>query len=1012
MSPSSFAPARWLWVLALFFTSASVAVAQTTISGQISDAGNQETLIGANVIVPGTSIGTATDFDGNFELTVPEGTTALSVSYAGYQTQTLTLTPGQTTYNLNLSAGELLDEVVVIGYGSQKSKEVTSAVTSVKEDDFNQGVVNNPTQLIQGKVAGLQIANPGGDPNQAPTIRLRGLSTLGANTEPLVIIDGVIGASLSSVDPNDIASFDVLKDGSAAAIYGTRASSGVIIITTKKGKAGETTVSYQAQGGVETLAKGVEVASADRYVELRGSAVDFGERNNLYDDLTRTALSQIHNLSLSGGLGTGSYRASVNFRDVQGVANFSGFNQLNGRLNVTQSAFENKLRFDFTATTTTRKADVGFNDAFRYAVIFNPTIPLRGTVAPTGANYSYVGGYAQVDQFDYFNPVAINEQNSNTSDIQDQLLSGRVTVTPIPGLDVAALFSRNTVDSRFDQYYSKQSRFVGAGRNGLGQRTTRTNANDLFELTGNYALELANNSSVSFLAGYSYQKFETDESFVGTGNFISDQAGVSNFRFSNDFATGNATVTSGGDRSELQSVFGRVNFDYDDTYFLSASVRQDGSTRFGANNKTGIFPAVSGGVNLAKFVASSAVNTLKLRAGYGVTGNTPSGSRQSIQVFEPGGSFFYQGRFVPSYGITRNANPDLRFEKKGELNVGLDLAFLDYKLTGSVDYFNRRTTDLIFNVPVSIGSANPATGGSYVANSIFANLEDVAFVNRGVEFSLGYQVASTENFTWNPRIVISTVKTILDSVDVENPSFPFFTGGARQQFQPSTSPGAPGQNNAPTQVLRAGQEIGQIYTYVYQGIADNGDYILEDLDGSGDVTINSEASPDKRVVGSGLPDWTLGFQNEFRFGNFDAQLFFRGAFGHSLSNMPRNFYENVAPTRGTDNVVVTKYFDPGLNPSTLRFNSLYVEKADFVTLDNASIGYTFDLPSDSKLRRARIGLSGQRLFYITNYTGVDPEVRYADNADPLNPNILAPGIDRRNNYFRTRSFNLALNVTF
>ncbi len=443
--------ARWLWVLALFFASATVGIAQTTINGQIKDSENGETLIGANVVVPGTSIGTATDFDGNFELTVPEGTSALQISYAGYQTQNLSLTPGQTTYNLNMSAGELLDEVVVIGYGSQSSKEVTSAVTSVKEEDFNQGVVNNPTQLIQGKVAGLQIANPGGDPNQAPTIRLRGLSTLGANTEPLVIIDGVIGASLSSVDPSDIASFDVLKDGSAAAIYGTRASSGVIIITTKKGKAGDATVTYNVQGGAETLAKGVEIADANRFVELRGAAADGGERNDLYDELTRTALSQIHNLSVSGGVGKGNYRASVNYRDVQGVANFSGFDQLNGRLSVTQSALNDMLKFDFTATTTTRSADVGFNEAFRYAVIFNPTIPLRGTVAPAGANYSYIGGYAQVDQFDYFNPVAINEQNSNVSRVRDQLLSGRVTLTPIDGLDIAALYSRNYVDSRFDQ---------------------------------------------------------------------------------------------------------------------------------------------------------------------------------------------------------------------------------------------------------------------------------------------------------------------------------------------------------------------------------------------------------------------------------------------------------------------------------------------------------------------------------------------------------------------------------
>ena len=481
---------RWLWVVALLLSSATVALAQTTVSGQIIDGQTNETLIGANVLVPGTSIGTATDIDGNYELTVPAGTTELQVSYAGYQTQTITLEPGRTSYNLTLAAGELLEEVVVVGYGTQTEGSVSGAVTSVKERDFNQGVVNNPTQLIQGKVAGLQIAQVGGDPNGSPTIRLRGLSTLGSNTQPLIIIDGVIGASLASVDPSDIASINVLKDGSAAAIYGTRASSGVILVTTKQARPGESSVTYRVQGGLEQIANRVQVASADRFVELRGfdengnprQNVDFGSRNDLVDEITRNALSHIHNLSFAGGLGQGTYRASLNYRDVEGVSRFSGFDQLNGRLNVTQTALDDMLEFDLTVSSTDRRSEIGFNEAFRYTTIFNPTLPLVAAENPVG--YNNVGGFPQINGFDYFNPIAINEQASNTGRQNNLLLSGRVTFRPIEAVSISAFLARNRDNNTFDRYYEKESFFVGRNRNGLASRYQEEIRNNLFELTG------------------------------------------------------------------------------------------------------------------------------------------------------------------------------------------------------------------------------------------------------------------------------------------------------------------------------------------------------------------------------------------------------------------------------------------------------------------------------------------------------------------------------------------------
>ncbi len=1007
---------RALWIVALTFVSIATVSAQRTLSGTLTDEGTDEPLIGANILVVGTSTGTVTDFDGNYELEIPdEDGVQLRITYTGYATETIDLTSDQSTLDIAMRSGQDLEEVVVVGYGSQTQDEVTSAVTSVKEKDFNQGVVNNPTQLVQGKVAGLQIAQPGGNPNATPTIRLRGLSTLGANTEPLVIIDGVVGATLQSVDPSDIASFDVLKDGSAAAIYGTRAASGVILITTKNGQAGKTVVSYNVQGGLTTVAKAVPVASAERYVELRGEAVDYGEQNDLSDLLTRDALTQVHNVSLSGGLGTGNYRASFNYRDEQGVSRASGFDQLNGRLSVNQTALDGRLKFTIVGSSTSRNSEFGFDEAFNYATTFNPTLAIRPDL-PDGDYDGFIvrGGFSQIQQNDYFNPIAIIEQNSNTGVRRDALLSGRVVLTPVNGLDLSAQYSINQTNNRNNTYFGRNDQFRGFGSRGLATRFDDEVRNNLFELTGTYVVDLSDKLNVEVLAGYSYQQLESDFTRNESGSVVSDALGTDNFALASNFRFGLGNVTSGGDRSEIQSYFGRVSLDFDNTYFLQASVRQDGSTRFGNDEKTGIFPAVSGGINLGSFVSSPNVNTLKLRVGYGVTGNIPGESLLSKLVYE--GQDFYpiEGNprsFLQAVGPGRSANAGLRFEKKGELNAGLDFAFLDYKLTGTFDYFRRRTTDLLFPVAVAPGGTSP-NGDPFLTNSIEANLDDVAFENTGVEFTVAYDVVSNETFSWTPRVVISTVKTIFDSVDTDNPVFTFFPGGAGEQYQFETSPGAPGQNNAPTQVLRAGEEIGQIYTYEFQDISESGDYVFVDQNNDGTIEFTSGASPDKIVVGSGLPDWTLGFQNEFRFGNFDASLFFRGVFGHSLQNLNRNFYENVSPSRGTDNVVITELFDERLRPDELRFNSLYVEKADFLTLDNASVGYTIPLSEGSAISSLRVALSGQRLFYITGYTGVDPEVRYADNVDPFNPNILAPGIDRRNSYFRTRSFNLAVSVSF
>lgn len=978
------------------------AFAQRTISGTVTDAASKEPLIGANVLVVGTSSGTITDIDGTYSLSVPAGATELEFSYTGYTSQKVTI-GASNTIDLALSAGRLLDEVVVVGYGTQKSKEITSSVTSVKAEDFNRGNVNDPSQLIQGKVAGLSIARPGADPNGGFTVRLRGLSTLGANTQPLIIIDGLIGGSLNLVDPNDIETIDVLKDGSAAAIYGTRASSGVIIITTKKGRKGFSNVEYNGYVAAESIARQVQTVSASEFVRLRGQNVNRGSDTDWMDQVTQTGISQVHNLALSGGLGNGStYRASVNFRDVNGIGIGSGFNQFNGRLNLSQKALNDRLTIDFNLGATEREANYAFVEAFRYATLYNPTAPTRFAANSTNPLANKYGGYYQEENFDYFNPLAILEQGTNVGSIKGLVLGGRADYKLAEGLTISSSYTIQRENRLFGQYYDSNAYFRGFNRQGLASRTTQDDLSRLFELTGTYQKQLGT-ANLNILGGYSFQENTFQGFNAENGNFISNDLGFNNLNFGLDLPNARANMGSYKSLQRVIAFFGRVNLNVDDTYFLSASVRQEGSTLFGEGNKWGLFPAVSAGVTLSNLFEISGVDNMKLRAGYGETGSLPPSGGLSQLLFSRQGSFFYNGAFVPAIGPGRNANPDLRWETKGEFNVGLDLSMLDYKLTASIDYYQRRTRDLIFQVNVPV----PPN----LAARTWANLEDAALTNNGLEIALGYTLDKGK-FRWNPNLVFATFNTVLDTVSAPDAKFKFFQSGG-QLFDFSTSPGAPGLNNNPTMVVQAGQPLGQFWGPTFLEVKE-GRFVFEDRNGDGMIT-----DADYSVIGNGLPKFSLGLNNTFQVGNFDINVFIRGDFGHELANMYRVFYEPLGTgSRDIENIVQTKYFDETLRDAP-RFSSHYIEKADYLVLDNATLGYSFNLPKGKAFSKLRVYLAGQNLFYITGYTGVDPSPRYADAGDPdnggfqnLNGNPLFPGLDRRNTYFRARTVTIGANVTF
>ena len=948
---------------------------QLVVSGTVRDQDGLP-IPGASVVVKGTTIGTSTDFDGNYTIDAPSDA-ILQFSYLGYSPTEVAVN-GNTTIDAVLQEDiSKLDEVVVVGYGTQRKKEITSAVASVKAEDFNKGNVNSPAQLLQGKVAGLSIASPGGNPNQGFAIRLRGLSTFGANTGPLIVIDGIIGADLNSVDPNDIESMDILKDGSAAAIYGSRGSSGVILITTKGGKSGQTSLEYNSYVSVENVARTPEVMTASEFVGVGG--IDHGSETDWYDEITRMGVTHVHNLSLSGGAGGTTYRASLNYRDGQGVAINTGFDQLIGRLNLTQRALDNRLRVTLNLSNQVRNEQRGFDSAFRYATIYNPTAPVFG-----GPEADRFGGYWQEILFDYFNPVAILQQNQNDRELKTTQMNIDADFKLIDGLKIGARYSLQNISRLDGLYYRSDSYLTGLSTGGLARRDTDDFETELFETTLSYDHQFGD-LNMAAIAGYSYQEFTNEGHHAQLTRFISDEFGYHNLQASQDFLEGLGDVDSYRNQSKLIAGFARVNLNYQDTYFFSASIRREGSTKFGENNKWGNFPAVSAGVDLSNLIEKDYINNLKLRASFGVTGNVPRDSYLSLLRFGPSSNFFYQGNFVPSYAPVSNPNPDLKWERKEEFDIGLDFTLFDNRLDGTIDYYDRRTSDGIFNLPVSV----PPN----LFNRQWLNVGEIK--NSGLELSVGYTM-DLGKLTYTPRFNFSTFNAKLVSLSNDNVGF------GEDGVQDISNLGSPGQNR-PLIRVEEGAEIGQIIGLQFDGVNDDGTWRF--VDQNNDGTINTE---DEVIVGNGLPDFEIGFNNSMTFGNFDLNMFFRGTFGHDLIHTNRAFYETQA-VAVSYNVIKTDLYLPELTDQAL-YSDLHVENASFFRLDNMTLGYNFNVSDTKYLKNFRLYASGQNLFTITDYTGVDPEVRYAEPVN--NGGVLAPGIDRRNTWFTTTTFTLGLSAKF
>jgi len=991
---------KLLSMIALFFALVAFAGAQTgEATGKITD-GNGEALIGANVVVKGTTIGTVSDLNGIYTLTgIPTGTQTLVSSFIGFALfeQTVEIKTGE-TLKLDIILLEdiaTLDELVVVGYGTQKTKEVTGSITSVKSEDFNNGNINNAAQLIQGKVAGLSISKPGSDPNADFNIRLRGLSTFGSNTQPLIIVDGIQGVDLKSVDPEDIASMDVLKDASASAIYGTKGASGVIIITTKKGKKGTedkpVNVEFSSSFTTTSIDKEPDILTMDEYLKFP-NAVDYrtdtinGTGTKWIDEITQTAFTQTYGVAANGGTNNANYRMSFNYRDGEGVIKGTGFDQLSGRVNLTQKALNDMLTLDFNFSGSMRNEQYSPGAAVTSALKYNPTAPIYDN-SESAKEY---GGYFQVNAFGFYNPVAILEQNSNDGKKTNLAGSFKATLEPIDGLKLSAFYSQDIKSELYGEYndiatYYTANEFTSPGK-GYAKREEKYYDNKMFEGLVTYDKTIGELKS-NVMGGYSFQDAVAEGFWAQSNEFISDAW------LYNNLGEGASSSMAADDHKDswknqrtLIGYFGVASFNYADTYFLRAQLRTDGSSMFGENNKWGTFYGISGGVDVAKFMNVDQISRFKVRGGIGTTGNLPPEPYLTQDLWAQSASFYLNGEYIPAQNRIRQANPDLKWEVKKEVNIGLDYGLFNYKVTGSLEYYQSNSSDLmlLYNIP-------PETN---TASTMWFNIGELK--NSGLEFTVSWNVLEKGDFSWTTDFNFTKyINTELVKIQTDEI---LFNGGKLDIAEL----GAPGYVGVYLVQLEEGGPIGQLVGKVFTRIDSTGAYNYKQ---AYDSVSGEMKDLDKEIIGNGLPSFQLGWGNTLKYKNFDLNFFFRGVFGHDLVNANNAFYGspsliNIQSGMG----IAMDYFEATKTPS---YSDIYVEDASFIKLDNFAIGYTLNLDDNKYVSKVRAYISGQNLFTITNYSGTSPEVRYTDRGTSL-----APGIDRGDTYFGTRSFTFGLNVTF
>ena len=968
---------------------------QGAIKGKILDE-NGEPIIGANVVEKGTTNGTITDLDGNYTLTVNNLKNAvLQVSYIGYNTVE-TPVKGQKTLDVKMASSVVnLGEVVAIGYGTQTRKEITGSVANVSQENFNKGVNRDAADLLQGKVAGLQITSGSGDVTRDSQIRLRGTSTLQNDQGPMIVIDGVPGGDMSTVSPSDIESISVLKDASSAAIYGSRAAGGVILITTKRGSGAKTTINYDGYLTVSGVANKPDMLNAQEWREINkqlGNDISVYDKYNAdsdwFDALLRTGVSQNHSLSLSGGSSKSNYRASYTYLDRKGIARDNWMKRHSFRFQFQQRAINDRLRIGLTGAGTLTDSQGTFGDYFIAAYNNPPVIPIYnedGTYF-TGNDNAYNQG----------NMVKAQDENYKLKKNNYFYGQGDLQFEIIQGLNVKANLYKSRFSSDNSNWESPDNALGGGSGNSLGDSSNgyarRSNFSwdrELMEWTANYnrAFGAEEKHKLDALLGYSWESNAYQSQSSMATNFAIASMGANSIQTGNDLKIGN--VNSSKNEDKLISFFARAHYSFDERYMITATVRRDGSSKFGANHKWGWFPSVSAAWGLSQegFMKDIKwISDLKLRAGWGVTGNQDGlMPYKSLELYQAYGTYYDNGGSSTAFRITQNANPDLKWEETAMFNIGIDFSLFNGRLGGTIEYYDKKTSDMLYNYSVPTPT--------YVYDKIAANVGDMS--NKGIEVMLNLDVIRNKKFSWNTSINLAHNKNKITKLSNDLYSTDRVYVG---------DPWIRGASGVTSHIVEEGYPVGQFFMLKCEGIDSNGKFIMVDLNGDGQIS-----DDDRTYCGSAQPDLTFGWNNTFSWNRWDASFFIRGSLGQKVLNNPRAAYGNNTYVAGAN---AMKGDDLTLLRENSRVCSYYLEDGSYARLDNMSIGYTFDTKKIDWLDKARIYVAAQNLFVITGYSGLDPEVEVFRGEASDNNAGLDPGIEPRNYMPKARSFTFGVNLTF
>ena len=969
---------------------------QINISGTVTDP-TGEPLIGVSVTVPGTKTGAATDIDGNYSIQA-DAKAKLKFSYVGYKTLEESIN-GRTVINVEMHEdSEVLSEVVVIGYGTMDKKELTSAISHVGEKDFLSISSLDPSMMIQGKVPGVSITNTGaGDPNNQASIQIRGVSSRSAGLGPLIVVDGVPGGNLTNINPNDIASFDILKDGAASAIYGTRGSNGVILVTTKKGsKDGNTHTSYSGTFAWDKVKRELDMMSAQDYRDVRlgwgDRGVDLGGNVDWLDAVTRTGFTMQHTLTVSGGNERSNYRVSADYRNANGIDLRSKREEYGARASVMHTTKGGLFTINLNVAPRIIYRDNADWGVFCNAIEANPTTPIMDPENPN-LYYNFQG------QVVGNNPVELQKLEKNHADTKLLDWDGTIKLNLLPLLakDGISNHHLSTQIMFADHQYSNNDSWfrpststlaINGGYEGEASRSYSKERQYVVEWLTNYSTQIAEKHNIKAMAGYSYQYSQYSGFNASNKDFPNDGLGPDNLG-SGELAKEEGEVLMGSYKNDakLISFFGRVSYDFEGKYLFTASLRHEGSSKFGKNHKWGDFPAVSAGWRISQesFMQDiDWINDLKIRADYGVTGNQDFGSYISLNTMSGFGYYFYNGKYFQVWGPSKNVNPDLKWEKGKNWNVGLDFSLFSNRFYGSLNYFNRRQQDLLGNYKVSVPP--------YLFDETFVNVGTMK--NTGFEFDLNFNAVNTKDFSYNFNVVGTVMSNKF--VDFSNSQY------VGQDFYNVCDTNEPYPFYS-LQRIEKGKPLGNFYMWKYAGITTGGEWLVYDKDG--DIVRASQATDeDRQVVGNGMPKFTMSTSHNLRYKNFDLALFFRGAFGYDIFNI-HDFYYGTRNFSG--NVLKKAYgknFDinPEANPVV---SDYFLESGDYFKLDMVTLGYTLPTAKCRFLDRLRVYGTVKNVFTLTKFSGVDPSTYQV--------NGLTPGAQGSRTYYpSTRQFIVGVQLDF